>query len=152
MVSDFESGVRETGRRLYNLIEGETPSVFNKDYWMGKVIEWSMKHEDFKVQMFRFIDVFPYLTRPESVPKHLAEYFGGTELDFPKALRLGVTSLSHTSIGAKRIAKTIANNIEAMGKNFIAGATPQEALPVLEGLRSKGIAFSVDLLGEAVVS
>ncbi len=83
MVSDFESRVREIGRRLYNLIEGETPSVFNKDYWMGKVIEWSMKHEDFKVQMFRFIDVFPYLTRPESVPKHLAEFFCGTELVFP---------------------------------------------------------------------
>ncbi|MEE9612952.1 MAG: L-glutamate gamma-semialdehyde dehydrogenase [Desulfatiglandales bacterium] len=152
MVSDFESRVQETGRRLFELIEGETPSVFNKDYWMGKVIEWSMNHEDFKVEMFRFIDVFPYLTRPESVPKHLMEYFGRPELDFPKALRLGVTSLSHTPIGARRIAKTIANNIKAMGKNFIAGATPQDALPVLEDLRAQGIAFSVDLLGEAVVS
>jgi RHH-type proline utilization regulon transcriptional repressor/proline dehydrogenase/delta 1-pyrroline-5-carboxylate dehydrogenase len=111
-----------------------------------------MKNEDFKVEMFRFIDVFPYLTRPESVSKHLMEYFGRPEQDFPKALRLGVTSLSQTSIGAKRIAKTIANNIKAMGKNFIAGATPLDALPVLVDLRTQGMAFSVDLLGEAVVS
>jgi RHH-type proline utilization regulon transcriptional repressor/proline dehydrogenase/delta 1-pyrroline-5-carboxylate dehydrogenase len=51
MASDFESRVQETGRRLYGLITGETPSVFNKAYWMGKVIEWCMKNEDFKVEM-----------------------------------------------------------------------------------------------------
>ena len=152
MVDDVESRVRKTGLWLYELIKGETPSFFKKEYWTGKVMEKCMKDEAFKVEMFRFVDVFPYLTRPESVAKHLIEYFCRPEQNFPAALQWGLRSLSPTSIGAQTVAKGIASNIENTGKQFIAGATPKEALPVWEGLRSQGMAFTADLLGEAVVS
>ena len=152
MVDDFESRVRKKGLWLYRLIEGETPSIFKKEYWTGKVMEWCMKDEAFKVELFRFIDVFPYLTRPESVAKHLLEYFCRPKHDFSAALQWGLRLLSPTSIGAQTVAKGIASNIENMGKQFIAGATPKEALPVWEGIRSQGMAFTADLLGEAVVS
>lgn len=152
MVDDLESRVRKTGLWLYQLIEGETPSIFKREYWTGKVMERCMGDEAFKVEMFRFVDVFPYLTRPESVAKHLMEYFCRPEQDFPAALQWGLRYVSPTSIGAQKVAKAIAGNIENTGKQFIAGATPQEALPVLEGIRSQGMAFTADLLGEAVVS
>ena len=152
MADDFESRVRETGLRLYELIEGETPSVFKKEYWTGKIMDRCMKDDAFKVEMFRFIDVFPCLNRPESVAKHLREYFCRPEQDFPAALQWGVRHVSPTSMAAQMAAKGIASNIEITGRQFIAGATPQEALPVLEGLRSKGMAFTADLLGEAVIS
>lgn len=152
MSSDFESRVRQTGFRLYRMIEGETPSIFKKEFWTGKVMEWSMKNEDFKVQLFRFVDVFPYLTRPESVAKHLGEYFCAAEHKFPAALQFGLSRVAPTSLAAKTIAKSIANNITRMGKQFIAGVTPREALAVLEHLRSQGMAFTADLLGEAAVS
>ncbi len=152
MVDDLESRVRKTGLWLYELIEGETPSIFKKEYWTGKVMEWCMKDEAFKVEMFRFVDVFPYLTRPESVAKHLVEYFCRPEQDFPPALQWGLRLVSPTSIGAQTVAKGIASNIKNMGQQFIVGASPKEALPVWEGLRSEGMAFTADLLGEAVVS
>ena len=59
MAEDFESRVLKTGLHLYELIEGETPSVFKKEYWMGKIMERCMKDDTFKVEMFRFVDVFP---------------------------------------------------------------------------------------------
>ncbi|MBU3980722.1 MAG: proline dehydrogenase family protein, partial [Proteobacteria bacterium] len=152
MADDFESRVRETGLRLYELIEGETPSVFKKEYWLGKIMERCMKDNAFKVEMFRFIDVFPCLNRSESVAKHLREYFCRPDQDFPAALQWGLRHVSPTSMAAKMAAKGIASNIEITGKQFIAGATPQEALPVLENLRSQGMAFTADLLGEAVIS
>ncbi|MBU1163560.1 MAG: proline dehydrogenase family protein [Proteobacteria bacterium] len=152
MADDFESRVRETGLRLYELIEGETPSVFKKEYWLGKIMERCMKDDAFKVEMFRFIDVFPCLNRSESVAKHLREYFCRPDQDFPAALQWGLRHVSPTSVGAQMAAKGIASNIETTGKQFIAGATPQEALPVLENLRSQGMAFTADLLGEAVIS
>jgi len=62
MASDFESRVRKTGLWLYELVEGETPSVFDKRYWTGKFMEWCMSHNDFKEEMFRFI-----------VPRNVAE-------------------------------------------------------------------------------
>ncbi len=152
MSDDLESRIRKTGLWLYQLIEGETPAVFKKEYWMGKVMAWCMKDEAFKTELFRFIDVFPCLKRPESIARHLTEYFGRPEQDFPTALQWGLHFVSPRSIVTKIVAKGIAKNIEIMGKQFIAGAAPLEAVPVWEALRSQGIAFTADLLGEAVVS
>ena len=152
MRADFESRVLETGLRLYRLIEGETPSLFRKNFWTGKVMDWCMRNEAFKVQMFRFIDVFPYLTRPESVARHLREYFCGADQDLPKALQWGLKCVAPGSIAAKLVASSMAKNINGMAGQFILGATPESALPVIESLRHKGFAVAADLLGEAVVS
>ncbi|NLI81918.1 MAG: bifunctional proline dehydrogenase/L-glutamate gamma-semialdehyde dehydrogenase [Deltaproteobacteria bacterium] len=152
MREDFEKRVLETGLRLFDFIEGESPSVFQKQFWTGKVLEWCMGDESFKVEMFRFIDVFPYLTRPESIAKHLQEYFARPEVNFPPALQWGIKFLSPHSMAARMIVKPIASNIMNMAKQFIVGADPRSALPELERLRKQGMAFTVDLLGEAVVS
>ena len=152
MPVDLEQRIQQTGLWLFQLIADETPSVFRKDYWMGKVMEWCMQNEAFKVEMFRFVDVFPCLARPESVAKHLQEYFCRPEQDFPLSLQWGIKSVSYTSIVAKMVARTIAGNIASMGKQFIAGRDATEALPTLSELRAQGAAFTADLLGEAVVS
>ncbi|GLI33366.1 proline dehydrogenase family protein [Desulforhabdus amnigena] len=152
MASDLESRILETGLRLYGLIEGESPSVFKKEYWMGKMLGWCMQDEAFKVEMFRFVDVFPYLTRSESIAKHLREYFSRPELNFPSTLQWGIKFVSPTSITAKVISKSIANNISSMAKQFIVGSSPEDALAGLEKLRSQGMGFTVDLLGETVIS
>ncbi|NTV43703.1 MAG: L-glutamate gamma-semialdehyde dehydrogenase, partial [Syntrophobacteraceae bacterium] len=152
MATDFEAKVRDTGLHLFDLIKGESPSVFQKQYWTGKVLDWCMGDESFKVEMFRFIDVFPYLTRPESIAKHMQEYFARPDVNFPTALQWGIKFVSPTSLAARMIVKPIASNIVNMARQFIVGADPHEALPQLERLRSQGMAFTVDLLGEAVVS
>jgi len=152
MAADFEERIQATGRRLYQMVEGESPTLFQKQYWMGKVLDWCMRDEAFKVEMFRFIDVFPYLSRPESIARHLQEYFGRPELKLSSALQWGMRFVSPTSITARVVAKGFTDNITSMAKQFILGSNPQEALPALERLRSLGIAFTADLLGEAVVS
>jgi RHH-type proline utilization regulon transcriptional repressor/proline dehydrogenase/delta 1-pyrroline-5-carboxylate dehydrogenase len=152
MPSDFESRVRETGLWLYELVKGETPSLFDKKFWTGKFMEWCMRNNDFKVEMFRFIDVLPYLTTKESIARHFTEYFCGSDRNFPMTVQMGLVGACHTDLIAKKTAQSMADNIEKMGQNFIAGASPKEALSVLDRLRSLGIAFSADLLGEAVVS
>jgi RHH-type proline utilization regulon transcriptional repressor/proline dehydrogenase/delta 1-pyrroline-5-carboxylate dehydrogenase len=152
MPSDFESRVRETGLWLYKLVEGETPSLFDKKFWTGKLMGWCMKNEDFKAEMFRFIDVLPSLTSKESLSKHFTEYFCGSDQNFPMTVQMGLVGACHTDLIAKKTAQSMAENIEKMGENFIAAATPGKALSVLEDLRSQGMAFSADLLGEEVVS
>ena len=152
MAADMEERVQATGRRLYQLVEGESPTLFQKQYWMGKVLDWCMRDEAFKVEMFRFIDVFPCLSRPESIARHLQEYFGRPELRLPSALQWGIKFVSPTSIAARVVAKGFTDNITSMATQFILGSNPDEALPALERLRSLGIAFTADLLGEAVVS
>ncbi len=152
MTTDLERRVVETGLHLYRLIEGQTPSIFRKEYWMGKIVQWCMQNEAFKTEMFRFVDVFPYLTRSESIARHLREYFCRPELDLPKALQWGLKNVSPSSLTAKMIARSMAKNIRNMAYQFIVGETPRDALPALEQLRAGGMAFTADLLGEAVLS
>jgi RHH-type proline utilization regulon transcriptional repressor/proline dehydrogenase/delta 1-pyrroline-5-carboxylate dehydrogenase len=152
MGSTLEQSVRRTGLWLYQLFEEESPSVFREEYWMGKVMDWCMRDERFKVQMFRFVDVFPSLSRPESVARHFQEYFGHSEAPIPPALQWSIRLVPPDSLAARMAAKSLAGNLTHMAAHFIAGATPTEALPTLARLRSEGMTFTVDLLGEAVIS
>ncbi|HBX22774.1 MAG TPA: L-glutamate gamma-semialdehyde dehydrogenase [Desulfotomaculum sp.] len=152
MTKEFDDKVMQAGLNLYNMIEGESPSVFKKDFWAGKVMDWCMSNEAFKLQMFRFVDVFPYLSRSESVARHLQEYFCHTDEDFPASLQWGLNKLAPTSIAAKLVAKTISANISGMARQFIVGVDAKDALSALKKVRKDGVAFTVDLLGEAVVS
>ncbi len=82
-VSTLDNKVIERGKQFFDSISGEAPSVFNKGWWTGKVMDWSMKNEDFKVQMFRFVDVLPYLNTSESLSRHIEEYLPGKTAIFP---------------------------------------------------------------------
>ena len=152
MDPDYESRVRDTGFRLFGLMGERTASVFRKEYWTGKLLEWCMEHEAFKVEAFRFIDVFPSLRSPASVLKHLREYFGRPGADIPPVLRGVLNWVPQDSLAARMVAKPVGLAVEAMAKQFIIGSDPEGALPQLMALRAGGAAFTVDLLGEAVLS
>jgi RHH-type proline utilization regulon transcriptional repressor/proline dehydrogenase/delta 1-pyrroline-5-carboxylate dehydrogenase len=153
MGSKMDDKVRETGAKLYDIAEKSKPSVFKKDYWTGKVLDLSMKNEAFKQEMFRFVDVFPYLSRPESVARHIQEYFCRSEQQFPKTMQWGLSKVKPDSITAKMAAKSIGKNINTMGKQFITGETIDEAAKVmLKGRNKDGVAWTVKILKEAVTS
>jgi RHH-type proline utilization regulon transcriptional repressor/proline dehydrogenase/delta 1-pyrroline-5-carboxylate dehydrogenase len=153
MASTLDDKVRETGMKLYDIAEKSKPSLFKKDYWTGKVMDLSMKNEAFKQEMFRFVDVFPYLTKPESVARHIQEYFCRPDQDFPKTMRWGLSKVKPDSIAAKMAARSIGKNISTMGKQFITGETIDEAAKVmLKGRQKDGVAWTVKILKEAVTS
>ncbi|MBI2875290.1 MAG: L-glutamate gamma-semialdehyde dehydrogenase [Candidatus Tectomicrobia bacterium] len=145
----LEGQIRSIAQQIFSLTEGEAPSIFNKDYWSGLVLDWCMKDEAFKVEMFRFVDVFPTLKTSEAIIRHLREYFLRPGQDFPRSITWGIRG---GALAAGTMAGTIEKNISAMARRFIAGATAQEALENLRQMRHSSIAFTVDLLGEATVS
>jgi RHH-type proline utilization regulon transcriptional repressor/proline dehydrogenase/delta 1-pyrroline-5-carboxylate dehydrogenase len=152
MNSEIESSIRETGHRLYDLMVEESGSIFSREYRAGKLFEWCMHNESFKVQMFRFIDVFPYLRDADAVISHIQQYFSDPALHFPSAVNWGIKYVAPSWMTSRVIAGAIGRNIGKMARLFIAGSSPEDSLPVLEKLRSAGLTFSIDLLGEAVVS
>ncbi|HYA42586.1 MAG TPA: proline dehydrogenase family protein [Syntrophobacteraceae bacterium] len=152
MNSELESRIRQTGYRLYDLMEGEAGSIFSREYWVGKLFEWCMNSEPFKVQMLRFIDVFPYLRDTDAVIGHIQQYFSDPTLNFPSAVNWGIKYVAPSWMTSRIIAGSIGMNIAKVARQFIAGTSAKDSLPVLEKLRSSGLAFSIDLLGEAVVS
>src|SRR5207247_9049773 len=66
-------------------------------------------------------------------------------------MRWGMRALSSVGFGAGVTADTIYNQAIQMANQFIVGAGTKEALPAVAGLWKRGIAHSVDLLGEATV-
>ena len=151
MPVDLDSRIVERGRRLYERIEEGEPSFFAKD-WTSKIVDRSMNDKAFKVEMFRFVDVFPALDESKSVAQHLREYFARPDQDFSKILQWAIKSIDPDSLAARIVARGIGANIRSMGRQFIAGESPESALAVLREFRKKGLAFTMDILGEAVVS
>src|SRR5437879_6274194 len=66
-------------------------------------------------------------------------------------MRWGMRALSTVGFGVGVTADTIYNQAIQMANQFIVGAGTKEALPVVADLWKRGMAHSVDLLGEATV-
>lgn len=145
----FESRVRRTGQKLFQLMGDEVPPLFHKESWTVKVLAQCVKDEGFKTDFLRFMDVLPSLKQADFVAEHLVDTFGRPEQHLPMELKLHFTRVSPASLNR---AESVSKELEEMMNRFIAAAAPAEALPVLTGIRDRGMGFSVDLLGEAVVS
>ncbi|UCG14398.1 MAG: L-glutamate gamma-semialdehyde dehydrogenase [Deltaproteobacteria bacterium] len=150
---DLESRIIDRGKEFFATIRGESPSIFDKGWWTGKVMDWSMRNEGFKVQLFRFVDVLPYLTTGDSLSRHIQEYFADQDLEIPSVFKWGAkTAGLGGRLTGRMIAGTLRSNIETMARQFIIGQTTKDALKTLSKLRKSNFAFTVDILGEATVS
>lgn len=150
-----QDSIESYGREIFERMEGEKPSVFKTDWWSGKMMDFAMEDPEFKVRMFRFVDVFPTLTEDAQVARHLQEYFGQEGQDFPlfsSMFKWGLSKIQPGSRIAGLAASQIEKQIRSMAEKFIAGKDASEALPTLEEMWSDDIAFTLDLLGEATVS
>lgn len=150
-MNEIDQKITEFGRNIFEAIGQEQPSTFDKNYWSGKMMEWSMSKPELKTNMFRLVDVLPSLKSSRSSIAHLNEYLGkfGNELG---ALADWGLNIDPDSIMAKPAAFAVKKAVEQMASQFIAGETPQEALKKLKSLRKQKIAFTTDLLGEFSVS
>jgi RHH-type proline utilization regulon transcriptional repressor/proline dehydrogenase/delta 1-pyrroline-5-carboxylate dehydrogenase len=149
--SRLEPAIFRIGEYLAQLSGGHTPTIFEGRWWSQSAINLAMKDDAFKARLFRFIDVLPVITDDERVVTLAEEYFGGLSREL-FGLQWGLKALAATGLGARLTGKSIRNHIEHMAKTFIAGASAEEAVPVLTSLWNEGRAWSVDLLGEATTS
>ena len=148
---DLNRDILEFGREVFRRIGKEQPSTFNKNYWSGKIMEWSMKRPDFKVNMFRLVDVLPTLKDSASVVSHLSEYLGQVGAEMNWLFKWGL-NISPRSMRAKLTSYAVKRGVEQMAAQFIAGENPRQALSALRRIRKHGMAFTADLLGEFSVS
>jgi RHH-type proline utilization regulon transcriptional repressor/proline dehydrogenase/delta 1-pyrroline-5-carboxylate dehydrogenase len=149
---ELNARVIARGKELFAVVAGEKPSLFNKSAWIGKVMEWSMQNEQFKIRMFRFVDVFPSLTTGKLLTDHIREYFG-TEDDMPPAFATGARIAGMFGpLGGAVLNKVISFNIKKMARQFIVGDNTKEAVKNIEKLRKDGFAAVVDVLGESTLT
>ncbi|MCA9290164.1 MAG: proline dehydrogenase family protein [Phycisphaerales bacterium] len=139
----------ELGAAFLDRARKHKTGILSAQFWSDKLMDWAMKDEAFKVQLFRFVDAYPMLRTPEQVHDHLVDYLTQPGVTPPPGLSVG---LKAGGLLKGAMTKTISGQITSMAQKFIAGVDAASALPKLKKLWSNGIAFSVDLLGEACVS
>ena len=144
-----ESEIRRIGGELLRMARARKAGLFSARFYQDKLMDWSMKDQNFKVQLFRFVDTFPVLHSSEMVHTVLSDYMTQPGVKMPPGMGLG---LQAGGLAKGVVSGTMAGQIRTMASNFIAGTDAADALPQLRKLWDAGIAFSVDLLGEACVS
>ncbi len=147
----LESEIFQLGGEIFKDAQDSRLTVFDPEFYSGKLLDWAMKDEAFKVSLFRFVDVLPSLEDSAALIRHAQEYFEPVAHRLPGFLKWGL-NVEPDSIPAKLAAPVIKKQIRSVAERFIIGETPKEALKTLRKLRKDGIAFTVDLLGEATVS
>ena len=94
----LEARIHDHGEKIFALMDAaESPSLFSKKGFYGTLMDWAMRDEHFKTQLFRFVDVLPMLTSSSEVARHLNEYLGNEQVNLSPALRLGLKAAGGAS-------------------------------------------------------
>ncbi len=150
-LSDLERRTRAIGREIFGAV-GRGSSILDRGWWDDRMMVLTMGDARVKVQLFRFIDALPALTTDESVGRHLREYLDQADEFVPWFMKWGVGLAPVGSVRGKGLASLARGAATHMARRFIAGSTPAEAFETVKALRNRGVGFTADLLGEAVIS
>ena len=144
----LQSAIEARGLEIFALMQGASPGVFSYRNVSGRLMDWSMRNENLKVQLFRFVDVLPCLTSPKEIARHAQEYLGDGAAGLPAWAEWGVKwspRLPWLTAWASRL------GVHQMARTFILAPNGAAAVPGLKAMRRTPLAFTVDILGETVV-
>ena len=148
--ADIEPAVRSMARELFRLAARHKTSPLSSESWQSAVMDWVMADERLKVELFRFVDVFPTLRSADEIDRHLREYFEQPDLETPRLLRMGLAA-SKQRLVSPFTTPVIRRQMVGFARRFILGRDASAALPKLRTLRRHGMGFTLDVLGEASV-
>ncbi|MEQ9238087.1 L-glutamate gamma-semialdehyde dehydrogenase [Coleofasciculus sp. E2-BRE-01] len=120
--------------------------------WDDKLLAWAMSNPGLRVQLFRFIDALPALQSKTEIARHLQDYLGDESVELPTALKNLLNFANPDSMPGQLAASTVSTAVETLANKYIAGATIKQAIKTIERLRKDKMAFTLDLLGEAVIT
>ncbi|NJO94180.1 MAG: L-glutamate gamma-semialdehyde dehydrogenase, partial [Hydrococcus sp. RM1_1_31] len=151
----YEAKTQEIARRLLETSR-EKRSLWSQVRDLGrlddKLLDWAMSNPGLRVQLFRFIDCLPTLRSKAEIARHLQQYLGDKSVELPAALKGILNFTEPNSAPAQLAAGTISKAVETLAFKYIAGETIQQVIKAIERLRKEKMAFTIDLLGEAVIT
>jgi RHH-type proline utilization regulon transcriptional repressor/proline dehydrogenase/delta 1-pyrroline-5-carboxylate dehydrogenase len=144
----IDESIRDLEAQFRRAVDAHPPLVLTPAWFQQHLLDWATSDPDFRVKLLRFVDVLPTLRTPQSVADHVRQYFRGTRAPFIEA----ASGLASARPFRPILSQIVRSGVFSMADRFIAGATPEEALPRLRELAKDGVGYTVDLLGEATLS
>ncbi|WP_088240093.1 L-glutamate gamma-semialdehyde dehydrogenase [Calothrix rhizosoleniae] len=151
----YETRTQEIAREILSATQdtGNLFSVLREQMrWDDKLLAWAMSNPGLRVQLFRFIDTLPALQSKPEIAAHLQEYLGNESVELPAALKSLLNFANPDSMPGQVAATTVSTATETLAHKYIAGENIKQILKTLEKLRQDKMTFTVDLLGEAVIT
>jgi len=145
----LQSDIEQRGACIFELVDKHPERFFSKAGFYQRLMALSMHDERFKTQLFRFVAVLPSLRRSSEIIQHLEEYFSDGNDGFHPLVSLGVRV---ARLVPWMSAAVLRWNVSETARQFIAGRNPHDVIATLRKRRAQKIGFTVDVLGEAVVS
>ncbi|HEY7467474.1 MAG TPA: proline dehydrogenase family protein [Dehalococcoidia bacterium] len=144
----MEAEIQALARELLTAARGREPVTLSPGWWQERLLGWATGDPDFRVKLLRFVDVLPSLRSSAAVADHIRQYF---REESPALLELG-SQLARPAVFRPVVSRVVREGVFAMAHRFIAGETPEPAVPRLRELAETGTGYTVDLLGEATLS
>ncbi len=154
-MQEYESKTQDIARELIAQTR-EKRSIFAKigDQMRldDKLLAWAMENPGLRVQLFRFIDSLPALQSKAEIANHLQQYLSDEAVELPNTLKGILNFTDPNSPPAQLAGATISKAVETLAFKYIAGETVPQIIKTVEKLRKEKMAFTIDLLGEAVIT
>ncbi|MDF5708132.1 MAG: L-glutamate gamma-semialdehyde dehydrogenase [Nostoc sp. S4] len=151
----YEAKTQEIAKQLLAATQ-ENRSFFaslrDQMRWDDKLLAWTMSNPGLRVQLFRFIDTLPALNSKSEIASHLQEYLSDESVELPTALKGMLNFANPDSMPGQVAATTVGTAVETLAHKYIAGENIKQVIKTVERLRKEKMAFTIDLLGEAVIT
>jgi len=115
-----------------------------------KAMELASRDAELRAALFRFVDVVPACRSLEDLARHLSAFLREVD-ERPPSLDAAIR-MADSKAGARALGLAATAGVRHMAHRFIVGETPHDALRLLADLWQRGVATSVDLLGEATIT
>ncbi len=148
----YESRVRQVGREIFERARAAEPRFWQQAYWFDRATGLAMRDERLKVQAFRWVDALPAMRTDGDIAAHLKDYLDPQQVKLPAPAKLALSFDDADSWYARALGSTARRAAYAAAGRFITGSNPQEAIAAVERMRRQGMAFTLDVLGEATIS
>ncbi len=150
-IDQLNSQIMELGEKYWQQMQGEMPSLFDRQYWQAQILDWLMNDESFKVDAFRFVDVLPALQSSTAIASHVRDYLLASDRKLPVLIRSALT-MAAGGISSPVATRAIRANVSSMARRFICENDSTRAVKVLRELAAENLTFTADILGEATTS
>ena len=148
----FNDRVRQIGREIFERADAARPTIWEKAWWLEQATHIVEQDERLKTRAFSFVDCLPSLRNHAEITRHVAEYLDPGSVKLPKLFHAAVGPGPLHEIREDLIGWGARFGATQMAGRFITGYDGPSAIKTIERLRRRGMAFTLDVLGESTTS